>query len=117
MRQPPSPSLAGSHHAQQNSRLAQLLGAAAAAVAVSTLAAEACRAAGRVVLPCWSLAGALAGKLALALEQCGNLLAEACKRLEGFIPAEEQRLRALVEGLHRYQSVTGSGEMADSLLR
>jgi hypothetical protein len=117
MRQPPSPALAGSHHAQQNSRLAQLLGATAAAVAVSTLAAEASRPAGRAVLACWSLAGGLAGKLALALEQCGNLLAEASKRLEGFVPAEEQRLRVLLEALHRYQGITGSGELADCLLR
>ena len=117
MRQLPSPAPAGSHQAQQTSRLAQLLGAAAAAVAVSTLAAEASRAAGGAVPACWGLAGALAGKLVLALEQCGNLLAEACKRLEGFLPVEDQRLRTLLHALHRYQSVTGCGDLAASLLR
>ena len=45
MRQPPSPA-AGSHAAQQNSRLAQLLATATAAIELSTRAAEACAAAG-----------------------------------------------------------------------
>lgn len=116
VRQPPSPAT-GSLSAQQNSRLAQLLATATAAVELSTRAMGACAAAGRPLPPCWSPAGALAAKLQLALQQCGNQLAEACKRLEGFYPAEEQGLRQLAAALHAYQRASGSSELADSLLR
>lgn len=116
MRQPPSPA-AGSHAAQQNSRLVQLLATATAAVQLSTRAVEACAAAGRPLPPCWAPAGALAAKLQLALQACGNQLAEACKRLEGFHAAEEQGLRQLVAALHDYQRTSGSSELADSILR
>lgn len=116
MRQPLSPAPAFSHYERLNSRLAQLLSAAAAAVAVSTAAAAANRGAGRAIPPCWLPAGGLASKLQLALQQCGNLLAEACKRLDGLAAAEEQGLRALVDALHEYQSSMGSVELTDSLL-
>ncbi|KAL4452130.1 hypothetical protein ABPG75_007792 [Micractinium tetrahymenae] len=115
-RQPPSPMVAGTLHVQQNSRLVQLLSTAAAAIQVSTRATRALRAAGRAVPPAWQPAGGLAGKLQLALQQCGGLLAESCKRLEGLFPAEQQRLQAAVEALHCYQRTCGSHELAASLL-
>ena len=115
--QPPYAHTAGSLlQAQQNSRLAQLLSASAAGVMASTGVAAACRAAGRVVPPCWLPAGALAGKLQAALQQCGNQLAEACQRLEGLLAAEEAGLWELVEALHSYQRIVGSTELAQSLL-
>lgn len=116
VRQPMSP-IPGSLAAQQNSRLAQLLTTATAAVELSTRAMGACAAAGRPLPPCWSPAGALAAKLHLALQQCGNQLVEACKRLEGFRAAEEQGLRQLAAALHAYQRASGSSELADNLLR
>lgn len=117
MRQPPSPGGVGGHAAQKNSQLTQLLACATAAIVLSTRGAAAARVAGRPVPPCWLPAGGLAAKLQLALQQCGNLLAEACKRLEGILPAEEAGLCVLVEALHVYRTELGSTELADSLLK
>ena len=115
LRQVPSPGHASlSGHA---SRLAQLLACATAAVTVTTRAAAAAAAAGRPVPPCWLPEGCLAAKLQLALQQCGNQLAEACKRLEGILPAEEAGLRGLAAALHAYQAQLGSAELATSLTR
>lgn len=117
LRQPPSPMVTSTFHAQQNSRLVQLLSTATAAVEVSSRTTRAHRSAGRAVLPAWQPAGGLAGKLQLALQQCGALLVDSCKRLEGLLPAEQERLQQAVEALHFYQRSCGSHELAASLLR
>ena len=117
LRQPSSPGPAGSLAMQQPGRLSQLLAACTAAVEVSTRAAAASRSAGRPVPACWAPESALADKLLLALQQCGSLLAEACKRLEGFHPLEERYLRLLVEALHEYRSAGGPPELANGLLQ
>jgi hypothetical protein len=117
LRQAPSPAPPTSLHAQYNSRLAQLLSSGAAAVSLSTQAAAASRATQRPVPACWLPEGALAAKLVLALTQCGNLLAEACKRLEGLFPAEQERLEALVAALHDYGRELASPDLANSLLQ
>ncbi|KAL4857208.1 Serine/threonine-protein kinase ATM [Chlorella vulgaris] len=117
LRQAPSPAPPTSLHAQYNSRLAQLLSSGAAAVSLSTQAAAASQATQRPVPACWLPEGALAAKLVLALTQCGNLLAEACKRLEGLFPAEQERLEALVAALHDYGRELASPDLANSLLQ
>lgn len=117
LRQASSPSVAGTLLAQQNSRLVQLLSTATAAIEVSSRATRAHRAAGRAVPPAWHPTGGLAGKLQLALQQCGGLLAEGCKRLEGLFPAEQEGLQRAVQALHSYQRSCSSHELAASLLR
>jgi hypothetical protein len=117
LRQAAAPLATTTLHAQHNTRLAHLLGAAAVAVAVAARAAAAARAAGASVPPCWLPAGPLATKLCLVLVECGVELPEACKRLEGLLPGEDAALRALLAALHDYQRQLGSSELADSLLQ
>lgn len=117
MRRLGSPLPATTLQAQRNSQLVQLLSCVATAVAVSAAAAAAHKRLARPLPACWQPTGPLAQKLQLALQQCGGQLAEACKRLEGLFPAEEQRLRQLAAALHAYRAATGSPELGASLLR
>ncbi|PSC71129.1 serine threonine-kinase ATM isoform X1 [Micractinium conductrix] len=116
MRRLGSPLPATTLQAQRNSQLVQLLSCVATAVAVSAAAAAAHKRLARPLPACWQPTGPLAQKLQLALQQCGGQLAEACKRLEGLFPAEEQRLRQLAAALHAYRAATGSPELGASLL-